>query len=95
MGNGNGASQVDHQRHDNALDDRMRNLHEVLKAAALRSRPGEKTPMVTRSVKLPEGLEKMVDAICQRNGTTFSAFMRECAEQMVREYGAPEGLINQ
>lgn len=60
------------------------NLHQVLTNASQSTEKDQ--PLVTVSFRIDESVKKAADELCQRHGTTLSAFFREAAHQLLREY---------
>lgn len=63
----------------------LKNLHEVLSDATHENSPRVKDVNTATSVRLGE-LGPLVNEICQQNGTTISAFLRQCCHTLIREY---------
>lgn len=66
---------------------KLTNVHEALHDSALKNQ--NNPAMVSVTIRLPEPVKQKVTTLCVRHGTTLSAFLRECAEGLVRDYGEP------
>lgn len=63
---------------------KLLNVHEVLSDAVQATK--EQQPMITYSMKIDEELRDAAADICERNGTSLSEFLRQCALTLVSEY---------
>lgn len=71
------------------MTDALSNIHEAMQSAILESQ--QESQMTTGSVKLPAHIKDQAQAICERHGVTLSAFFRQCATHLVRDYGGISG----
>lgn len=65
----------------------LTNVHEALQEAATDvSKP---KPMITGTFRIEQDSKALAEQICERHGTTLSAFLRKCCHGLVRDYQAP------
>lgn len=60
------------------------NLHEIMNQAV--ERELEKPEYVVTSFKLDPRVRDLVHTVCERHCTTMGTFLRECCNQLLREY---------
>lgn len=63
----------------------LSNLHEIMQDAALETEKDSKA-MVPVTLKIYEDEKDIAKNICEMNGTTISAFLRNCLKQLIKEY---------
>ena len=64
-------------------------VHECLKAAQLESKQYEpKTETIT--IRIEPTVKARASAICERNGTSISDYLRKCCEGLAADYQSPE-----
>lgn len=64
--------------------DDLTNVHEALAAAAQSHEDNEQ--MIHVSLRIPEKVKEELTKLCERHGTTVSAFLRKCCEALVSDY---------
>lgn len=68
-------------------------IHACLAEAAGSDRTGP--AMINYSVRLPEGIKNEAKAICERNATDLSTYLRECTKALIRDYGIKQDDLSQ
>lgn len=46
----------------------------------------QKTQLVAAATKLNPETKQLADEICERNCTTLSGFLRECVNELIKDY---------
>ncbi len=62
-------------------------IHQALQRAALSE--GDRVPLENANFKCNPVKKEIAIQICEKNGTTFSAYMRECVNALVADYMGP------
>ena len=65
----------------------LTNVHEALATAATEA--AEQTADVVIGSKVTASVKAKLETICERHGTTVSAYLRQCAVALVNDYGGP------
>lgn len=63
----------------------LKNVHDLLSESAL-SKPLKVEGTEFVQFRYPEDKKRELDGLCRRHGTTMSAFLRACADQVVEDY---------
>lgn len=71
--------------------DKLLNLHEILVESKLETaKRWNREPLGHKStvfaLRMRDELREVTEHICVSNGTTLQAFLRACAEQLIKEY---------
>lgn len=62
----------------------LTSVHEALNRAQLSEK--DKVALVNGTFKIHPIKKEMAEQICEKHGTTLSAFLRECVEGLVKDY---------
>lgn len=66
-------------------------IHQALQAASIETqKPDGPEPMRTGTYRIEAATKLQAEAICQRHGTSLSAFLRACCHGLVRDYQEPQ-----
>lgn len=68
------------------MEHKLTTVHEALSLAATEPQGPEQEAMATGSYRINKDRKAEAEAICQRHGTTLSAYLRSCAEVLVSDY---------
>lgn len=67
---------------------KLTNVHDALRRAQRAEQ--DNSPMVNANFKMDARKKEHCEQICAKNGTTFSAFMRQCADGLLADYIGPK-----
>lgn len=62
----------------------LTNIHDAMSRAIESEK--ERVPLVNANFKINPLKKEIAEQICEKNATTLSAFLRECAEGLIQDY---------
>lgn len=63
-------------------------VHDALQRAVLSE--SNRVAMVNANFKVDPGRKSVAETICEKNGTTLSAYLRECTDGLIIDYAGPK-----
>ncbi len=63
-------------------------VHDALQRAVLSE--SNRVAMVNVNFKVDPGRKSIAEGICEKNGTTLSAYFRECIDGLILDYAGPK-----
>lgn len=64
------------------------NIHDALQRATLSER--DRVALINANFKLHPAKKEVAEQICAKNGTTLSAFLRECVDGLIVDFAGPK-----
>lgn len=66
----------------------LTNVHDALRRAVIAD--SKKVALTNANFKMHPLRKEVAEEICQKNGTTLSAFLRECTDGLIMDYAGPD-----